>query len=528
MPHPAGQSSHFANPALVPAPIAVLALVVVAIAACSPDDDQRRTADEDGRQPGAEQADNAVVRADLLLEDAERATNAGDSPLARQLYRQAAGIFEAAGERSALGRALLGLGILEQVDGQGEAARDLFARAAQAFADEGDRLGEGRVALSLGALELSRFNDPQALASFRRAVSLFHELGEWRLEAQALQGVGDSEWRLLNAFGALSALTHARAIFDAVEDGDGARLAEQARTEIAAETDGYDDARKQLHEQITRAAWNRDYIAEANSRLDLGHLESRAARVGEAREAFAGARQFFVNEEIAPGVAATWAATAALEERIGNLYGASLAYESALEVCRQAGLSPCAALALIGLGRVESARGADPTPAFSAARELMTEGEDPHVDGMLLLALGRLQRGTGLAGEAEANLRRAEAVLEEAGFQSAAGEAVLVQAGLHGDAAQTAEAAAAYSRALAGFIGARDKIGEATARAGLAGALAKLGNAQMEARVQYRIAADIFAAIGLQAEAREALSAATTPDMSALQFQDLAAIGARL
>ena len=484
------------------------AVAVGALAACSEEEEQRDTAETVLGRLGEQQGAGAAAGGETLLREAAEAANLGRNDIAAETFDRAADLFEAAGDRAGMGRVLLGRGTLAHHSGQIEVARAHYARAREEFAAAGDGVGEARVSLAVGELERSRFNNAEALAAFEDAAARFHEVEEWRLEAEALVGIGDSERRLRNILRSRDALERARAIFDVLGDAQGARLAEQAWDELLTYFDEYDDARAAHERELDEALHADDPIRQMEAELALARIDVGAGRLDAAREAFGAIARGFVEAGDSVRAGGAWLALAELEWRLGRLDVAAAVYERARAAYGAAGAPEGEALALIGLGGVETAWGEDARPRYAAARALVPESESARVDGALLLAQGRLERRAGRPGEARQAFARAHDVFTAVGLTAGAAQASLAHAGLERDDGRAADAHASYARALEGFAETRDRIGEAEAREGLASVFEAAGDV-MEARVQYRVAAAIFDELGRGERAAAARAAAT-------------------
>ena len=508
--------------------VAIAIAAAAALLACSPEEDQRQgagavTSTGEGGEAAAGADDGA--RAEALLVEADQAANLGRDEAARNAYERALAIYRAAGDLSGQGRTLLGLATLARYGGQGVVAREIYADARAMYAQAGDTLGEARVVFAVAELERARFNNPEALAAFSYANEIFREHGEWALEAQALLGIADSERRLHRFFAADGAVARARAIFEIIGDREGQEAAERAWEELLSYVNEYDETRLGLAYDIGYADQAGSRLREAEGYLGLGYLDATAGHPAAARMSFEAARSIFTEMGLANGVFDAWAAQGDMERRLGHEGAARDAYEQALaayghvrtaesleaqehEETAGSPLAVRAALALIGLGKLDARSGLDAQARLAEARALVPEGSSPHLDGAFLLARGALAGETGRFDEAATALGAAQGTFAEAGLDLGMGEALLAHADLARGQGQTELAVGLYSGALNAFLVARDRIGEGDVRWGLAEALATGAGDTMGANIQYRIAARIFSNLELTERAAAALAAA--------------------
>lgn len=490
---------------LIPA-VMVAAVAATVLASCSPEEEGQSSAEAVSE---AQVGRQGAASADALLEEATQAANLGRDSEAAENFGRAADLFEAAGDRAGMGRVLLARGSLAHHTGQIEVARGHYARASEEFGAAGDRVGEGRVALAVGELERSRFNNPEALAAFRQAETRFREVGEWRLEAEALVGVGDNERRLRNIMRSRDALGRARAIFDALGDVQGARLALQVWDELLTYFDEFDEARQRHERDLDEATHADDPIRQAKAGLALARIDVGAGRPEAARRAFATVNGLLADSGDKIVAGETWWNLAELERRLANNSAAATAYGDSQAAYRGASAPEGEALALIGLADVETVQDMDAQARYQAARALLPAGQSARVDGRLLVARGRLARRENQDESAADAFTRAHSVFSEAGLATDAAEALLARAELERDAGRMSDSLALYGDALSEFTVARDRIGEAEAREGLAATLAAASGATMEARVQYHLASAIFQELGRTERAESAKAAAS-------------------
>lgn len=485
------------------------ALIVIAAAcaalltACGDQDNAQKAEDVVTGITGGAKAPPRGSNADTLLTQAQQAANQGRDADARATYERAVQVFQSNGDQVGVGRALLALATHVRTTGQGEVSRGIYARARTAFEQANDQAGIARVIYAVAELERARFNNEAALAGFQEAAATFHAHELWREEANALLGVADSDRRLGRIATADSVLSRARAIFEILNDREGQQAADRSRAELVTYVDENDRERLRLAENINYADQGGNRMLEALGHLGLGRLEMLAGRPVLARRALSESRLIFTEMKLPHGEFDAWAATGDLERRLGNASAAVEAYTRSLTAFERARdvqsreavtyeegtaapLAERAAVAMAQLSSLEAA--ADAGKRLAAARTVAAQSGAAG-NGALLLAEGWLQAATAPA-DAARTFTAAAQTFAAGELYSGAGQSLLAHAGLVPNGSP--EAVALYQQALAAFVQAGDRLGEAEAHAGLARTLAAAGGSRMEANIQYRIAARLY------------------------------------
>ena len=515
----------------MPLALAGLRCTVIAVAAagatfgCSPEEDRAAAAERAVRDVSGESRGGVGAgAARALLAQAEEAASTGRDTVARDAYEKALAIYEAAGDLSGQGDTLLGMATLARYDGQGEVAREIYARATEVFSQAEDELGQARVEFAVGELERARFNNEDALAAFEHASTVFREHGEWASEGQAMLGIAESERRLGHILAARGAVARASTIFEILRDSAGRDAAEQVWTELRTLQSEHGVQRMQITAEL-ESERTPTALLEAQTHLAAGRLESVAGRPAHARQSFAYAGSRFALIQMHIGALDAWAGLGNLERRLGSMDAASDAYALALaafaevqngqlpeelsaRATAEISLAERGALVLVGLGEAENAMGRNGDTRFEEARALVPEGESARVDAALQLGRGRLYRQAGRTDEASGAFAAAERAYAEAGLIRDLGSALLAHADLERERGDTELGLELSVRALDAFLEAQDRLGEGDARLGWADVLSTTGGNTMEARIQYRLAAQIFGDAGLDARAASALERA--------------------
>lgn len=480
--------------------------------------------DRMGGGPAAPATAGRNLAAEALLAQAQQAANTGRDGLAREAYERALGLYQSAGDMAGQGTALLGLATLTRYTGQGEVSRGIYARALAAFEQAGDAVGQAKVVFAIAELERARFNNQEALAGFGRAASMFRLQGEWGMEGHSLLGVADAERRLGRIVTADGTIARARAIFEIVGDRAGQQAAMRTHEELATYVDENDETRLKFAYDLNYADQGGSRLLEANANLGMGRLEVAAGRPAQARAYLAEAQGIYREMRLANGEFDALAELGNLERRLGYLADARETYARALAAYERArerdsreaqqfeetAIAPLAvraALLLAAMGELEVVAGGDGKVRLDAARALIPAG-DPRIDGAVTFGRAIAEEKAGRTDVAAAMLAEAEQIYSLAGLALGAAQAQLAHADVERSRGTLPSAQVLYSRAIESFLAARDRIGEAVSRWGLARALAPVPAEAMEANIQYRIAARIFAELGQNSRATAATAAA--------------------
>ncbi len=129
-----------------------------------------------------------------------------------------------AGDRSAAGRALNGLGAAAYCLAGYDVADDLFRRAADIFRETGDQASEGRALHNLGWVRWGQGSYQAATELFHQELMLFEELGDRIAAAGAIDGLGVVAMHQGHYDLAVSHHQRALALFDDVGDLRGAAI----------------------------------------------------------------------------------------------------------------------------------------------------------------------------------------------------------------------------------------------------------------------------------------------------------------
>lgn len=464
---------------------------------------------------GGENAPNAQGQAEALIDQARQAANAGRDDEARETYNRALEIYRRAGLEKGVGQVLLGIGVLDQIVGQGERARQVYAEADAVFRAAGDRFGEAQVTLALAELERAQFNNEAALTAYKKAQTLFHKEGAWSEEAQALLGRTDAERRLRMVLAARRSVARAGAIYEILDDGPGKRSVARSVEELRTYQDQNDLQREEFLLERINAQQAGDPSAEATLLLRLGDLERRAGYPVAAREAYTLALTLFAGQGDGVREAAALAGLGDVERATERFPEAASAYALALPLFQQADDPSGAGRVLVGQAALEFDRDAEGRRLYMEAQSLFETAAQPGAVGNVLLGLGELDRKGGRMDEARKNFMDAHTMFGERSNALGQARAMLALGDLDQDLGNMEDAVAGYEQALLLFHQARCRPGEAWVHLGLGVALAE--TQPREASVNYRLAAGVFADLGMEPRATAALTSAAQISAAALQ-----------
>ena len=161
---------------------------------------------------------------------------------------------------------------------------------------------------------------------------------------------------------------------------------------------------------------------------------------------------------------------------------------------------------LARLGETETARDMDARRHFAEARALVAEGQDPALDGWILLGTGRLDRRIGRVEESRSAFLGAVRRFADTRDDRGAAHALLALGDLDRDLSDADAAQDSYSGALDLFVHAGDRSGEAEARMGLGEGFR--ATAPDRAAEKFRAAAKLFALAGFTEHSAAASAAA--------------------
>jgi tetratricopeptide (TPR) repeat protein len=188
------------------------------------------------------------------------------------------------GDRAAEARALIGLGVVDALQGRYQEAGNHYRHALTLCRETGDQVDEGKALTRLGALDWRLGHYQEAADYHRQALALCQQTGDRVGEAQALTNLGAVDWRLGRYPQATdhlqAALTLYRSTGDRVSEGRtlgnlGAIEERQGRYLEAADHHG-------LALEVCRETGDR--FGEARGLTDLGVAEQRLGRYQEAAD----------------------------------------------------------------------------------------------------------------------------------------------------------------------------------------------------------------------------------------------------
>ena len=135
----------------------------------------------------AKTSGDILIRAKAYLRAAELLWKQGDHPKAHLLYEQSLAIARTLGELSLQARALMGLGIIAELNrGDFEGARSHFQYALELAGESGDKACLADALRQLGALSLEGANYQHALTCYETSGKLYDELGNQQGRAKSL------------------------------------------------------------------------------------------------------------------------------------------------------------------------------------------------------------------------------------------------------------------------------------------------------------------------------------------------------
>lgn len=181
-------------------------------------------------------------------------------------------------------RALHGVGVLAETQGDWTAAHDYYAASLALRRALDDRLGIARSVLSVGYTVLERGDGPVAEAAFMEARDRYRDLGDQRGAAYAISGLGYIALYAGDTVGSRPLHRESLAIYRAIDDPRGIAHALAGLGYVALAESAFDEARA-LHEESlaqSRALGDRGSVVHRLSALGtIALLESDTARAAD-------------------------------------------------------------------------------------------------------------------------------------------------------------------------------------------------------------------------------------------------------
>ena len=447
------------------------------------------------RQPGEVQvqvpapeeprAPRDIRRARELLAEAQEHNNLGRTAQAREAFADAEDRFREADDLDGVGAVAMGLGNLEASLGQSDAARDAYARARDFFRRSGNELSEALVLAALGDLEKTTLQFGAARTAYAEARQVFADIrggdggGHILLELDALAAMPDGEEA------ARRALDEAHLLYQQIEDPKGLGLVARVTADLERALGNVGQAYIQYRDAIVlmELADDREQLADAWLRLgnmelsqgfhntagdalrrslalyqsmgaydgiakgqmSLGHLQRLLGAYEESLLRYAAALDAYTGVGDSDGQAAAIFGMAEAGRLAGRWSAARDRYPAAIALADRGGERGLAALGWLGLSRMEiGVRIAGP---ISQAVTLAQDSSDERARGLVFLAWGSYQAGSGDAAVAREFLAASAAAFQAGGLPLGQTAALAELAALERDQGNPAAADAAMADA---------------------------------------------------------------------------------
>lgn len=211
-------------------------------------------------------------------------TEGGHYPDAAAVQRHARSAARQTGDRAAEARALIGLGVIDALQGRYREATNHYQQALTLCREISDRIGEAQVLTRLGAIDwrLGRYHE--AADHHRQALALSREANDRIGQAQAMTNLSAVDWRLGRYQLATDYLQQALELFRSAGD-----RVQEARTlgnlgAIEERQGRYQEAADHHRQALALCRETGDRYGEARGLTDLGVAEQRLGSYQQAAD----------------------------------------------------------------------------------------------------------------------------------------------------------------------------------------------------------------------------------------------------
>ncbi|MEA2560689.1 MAG: eukaryotic-like serine/threonine-protein kinase [Acidobacteriota bacterium] len=426
---------------------------------------------------GAELQARLLV-AEARLEEGRALHKLGEPSGAEEAFNQAQGLFEAAGDRRGVAKALRARGELKAVQAEIEGARTLYDEALALQREIGDERGAAETVRLLGNLYYDVRDDDRAAAFFEEALAAMTRLRNRRGTADVLH----SRARLVTRQGDLAG---ARGLYERALVLQRETLYRQSEAKslqglaLLDSMEGHLPSARRHYERalaLQRGSGDRNGAATVlhNMAPLLFQLGDFAAARKARQEALATSRA--IGDRV--GVARGLRGLADLDRQEGDLAAARKLYDQALAAYREIGsreqeaaVQDEIAITLLLQGHPREALAMLEGP-LAFCREMKARREEANV----LADRGRALHALGNLDGARRDLEESLAVGREAGDLKTTAEALVGLGLVRGDQGDLVEARRLLDEALALYRSRGDPSGEASALSGLGKVLALQGH----------------------------------------------------
>ena len=391
-------------------------------------------------RPDQPAAPRDIRRARELLAEAQEHNNLGRTAQAREAFADAEDRFREADDLGGAGAVAMGLGNLEASLGQSDEARDAYAKARDLFRRSGSELSEALVLAALGDLEKTTLQFSAARAAYAEARQVFADIGGGDGGGHILLGLEALAAMPNGEEAARRALGEAHLLYQQIEDPKGLGLVARVTADLERTLGHVGQAYTQYRDAIVLMEMADDREQLAETWLRLGNMELSQGFHNTADDALRRSLALYQSMGAYEGVAKGQMGLGHLRRLLGKYEEALLRYTAALDAYTGVGDSSGQATAVFGMAETGRLAG-----RWSAARDRYTlaialgdRGGEHGLAALGWLGLSRMEIGAQVA----APISQAVAVAQDSGDERARGLVFLAwgsyQAG-SGDAAVARE-----------------------------------------------------------------------------------------
>lgn len=357
------------------------------------------------------------VAAEMLLAEADRlfGTGTGESRAqAVALYEKALPLFRARGDRKTEGAILDSLGWASDLEGNRHAALEWYELALAARRDAGDQKGEILTLQGIGLVYNYLAEYDKAFAVNETALALARATNDRQAEAALLHNMGGLCWASDEMQKALDYYGAALAVWDTLDRPQNRASTLNNIGDVYRRLGEYDRALGYFNQALEVRRARGDRRGEAHSLHTIGLVYLATARYELALENFTRALEIRRETGDKPGQAYSLGGSASARAKLGERDKAIALEAEAVALWGEIREVRAEGEALSALGRlyVDAGRLAEAEPALERSLELSRRALDTTTEAGTLLGLAKLERARGELHAAKARADAALAIVE--------------------------------------------------------------------------------------------------------------------